>query len=225
MSASASASIDLRTPMLSASSSASRMPAVSTSRTGMPPMETVSLTRSRVVPGVAVTMARSRSTSRLNRLDLPTLGAADDGQRQAFMHDFAEGEAGQQFLQRRANGGDARQDLLVGDDGDIVFGEVDAGFHGGDQLDQLLLGGLQALGKCAFQLPRRDLRLVERLRIDEVAHRLGLRQIDAAVEEGAHGELARLGQPRAAQRSPSRPRGASTTGEPWQEISTTSSVV
>ena len=51
-----------------------RMPAVSTSWTGMPPMATVSLTRSRVVPGVAVTIARSRSTSRLNKLDLPTFG-------------------------------------------------------------------------------------------------------------------------------------------------------
>ncbi len=50
------------------------MPAVSTSLTGMPAMATVSLTKSRVVPGVAVTMARSRSTSRLNKLDLPTLG-------------------------------------------------------------------------------------------------------------------------------------------------------
>ena len=88
------------------------MPAVSTSRTGMPSMATVSVTRSRVVPGVAVTMARSRSTRRLNRLDLPTLGRADDGQRQAFMHNFAESEAGEQFLQRRADRGDARQNLL-----------------------------------------------------------------------------------------------------------------
>ncbi len=73
-SASASASIDLRMPIDSASSRASRMPAVSTSLTGMPPIATVSLTRSRVVPGVAVTMARSRSTRRLNKLDLPTFG-------------------------------------------------------------------------------------------------------------------------------------------------------
>ena len=73
-SASASASIDFLIPMLSASSRARRIPAVSTSLTGMPPMETVSVTKSRVVPGVAVTMARSRSTRRLKREDLPTFG-------------------------------------------------------------------------------------------------------------------------------------------------------
>ena len=66
--------MDFRTPMLSASSEVWRIPAVSTSFTGMPPIATVSLTRSRVVPGIAVTIARSRSTSRLNKLDFPTFG-------------------------------------------------------------------------------------------------------------------------------------------------------
>ena len=90
------------------------------------------------------------------------------------------------------------QNLLVRNDRDIVFGEVDAGFHDGDQIDQLLLDGLQALGQRAFELAGRDLRLVERLRVDEVANGFGLGQVDASVEEGAHGELAGLGQARAA---------------------------
>ncbi len=54
------------------------------------------------------------------------------------------------------------------------------------------------LDKRSFKLTRRHLRLVKRLRFDKIAHRLRLRQIDAAVEKGAHGEFARLGQPRAA---------------------------
>ena len=74
MSASASASRDLRTPRHSVRRAACEFRRCRPIATGMPPMETVSLTRSRVVPGVAVTMARSRSTRRLNRLDLPTLG-------------------------------------------------------------------------------------------------------------------------------------------------------
>ena len=37
-----------------------------------------------------------------------------------------------------------------------------------------------------------NFRLIERLRIDEVADRFRLRQIDAAVEEGTHRELPRL---------------------------------
>ena len=57
-----------------------------------------------------------------------------------------------------------------------------------------MLDRLQPLRERAFQLPRGDLRLVERLGVDEVADRFRLRQIDAAVEERSHGELARLGQ-------------------------------
>ncbi len=86
----------------------------------------------------------------------------------------------------------------VGNDRDVVFGEVDAGFHDGDQVNQFLLDGLQPLRQRAFELARRDLRLVERLRIDEVAHGFGLGEVDASVEEGAHGELAGLGEARAA---------------------------
>ncbi len=43
----------------------------------------------------------------------------------------------------------------------------------------------------------RDLGLVKRLRVDQIAHGFGLGQIDAAVEKRAHGELAGLGKPRA----------------------------
>ena len=39
---------------------------------------------------------------------LADVGTADDGQRQAFVDDFAVGEAGQQLLERRADVGDAR---------------------------------------------------------------------------------------------------------------------
>ena len=63
-----------RCPAISTRPAASRMPAVSKSLTGMPPIAAVSETRSRVVPGMSVTMARSCSSRRLNRLLLPTLG-------------------------------------------------------------------------------------------------------------------------------------------------------
>ena len=129
---------------------------------------------------------------------LADVGTADDGERQAFVHDFAVGEAGEQLVERRVNVGDARQNLRVGNDGDIVFGEVDAGFHHRDQVDELLLDRLEPLRQRAFELPGRDLRLIERLRIDQVADGLGLGEIDAAVEEGAHGELAGLGEARSA---------------------------
>ncbi len=37
-------------------------------------------------------------------------------------------------------------------DGDVVFGEVDAGFEEGDEFDQFLLDGFQAIGERAIEL-------------------------------------------------------------------------
>ena len=61
-------------PSDSTSSAPSRMPAVSYSFTGIPPIDAVSEIKSRVVPGMSVTIARSCSNSALNRLLFPTLG-------------------------------------------------------------------------------------------------------------------------------------------------------
>ena len=73
-------------------------------------------------------------------------------------------------------------------------------------------------------LLRRDARLVERGGVDQVADGLGLRQIDAAVEEGAQ-----VNSPGSARRAPASSARSTacrrTTGEPWQAISTTSSAV
>ena len=110
------------------------------------------------------------------------------------MDDLAVSKAGGKLIERFANGGDAFENGCVGQDGHIVFGEIDAGFEHGDQLNQLLLDRLQTPGESAFKLLRGDLRLVERLRVDEIADRFGLCEIDAAVEEGAHGELSGLGE-------------------------------
>ena len=63
------------TPMRSASSAPSRMPAVSVMRTGAPHISSVSSSVSRVVPGMEVTIARSVPMSALKRLDLPAFGA------------------------------------------------------------------------------------------------------------------------------------------------------
>ncbi len=98
-------------------------------------MATVSLTRSRVVPGVAVTMARSRSTRRLNKLDLPTLGRPTMASVSPLMDDLAVSEASSQLFERFADGGDALKNCGVGQNGNIVLGKIDAGFEHRDQLD------------------------------------------------------------------------------------------
>ena len=149
----------------------------------------------------------------------------DDGQRDAGMHQLAVGEARDQRAERRSIRCEPAQDLFGRRDADIVLGEIDAGFEQRDQFQQLLLHGPDPPRNRPFHLLRRDARLIQRGGFDQIADRLGLRQIDAAVEIRAQREFAGFGQPRAglARSAPSANR--STTGEPWQEISTTSSPV
>ena len=112
------------------------------------------------------------------------------------MHDLAVSESSGKLLERLAHGENAFEDCRAGQDRDVVFGEVDAGFEHNDQLDQLLFDWLQTSGESALELLGGDLRLVERLGVDQVADGFGLGKIDAAVEESTHGELARFGETR-----------------------------
>ena len=66
--------IVLSTPVFSISSVDSRMPAVSTRVTGIPPIEKDTSIVSLVVPGFLLVIARSRSIIALKRVDLPTFG-------------------------------------------------------------------------------------------------------------------------------------------------------
>mmetsp|Transcript_7177 Transcript_7177/g.28986 ORF Transcript_7177/g.28986 Transcript_7177/m.28986 type:complete len:211 (-) Transcript_7177:597-1229(-) len=75
MSAPAAAARERSTPIFSTSSSVSlRMPAVSKSVAGSPPMFTDASTTSRVVPSREVTIERSLRVSAFNKRDLPTFG-------------------------------------------------------------------------------------------------------------------------------------------------------
>src|SRR5581483_5994384 len=121
---------------------------------------------------------------------LPYIRASDDGKREAFVHDLAKRETFLKLRERRADVGDAGDGLFGGENGNVVFGEVDAGFEDGDEIHELLLDGLDAARDGSAELLGSDFRLVERLRIDEVADGFGLGEIDAPIEEGAHGELA-----------------------------------
>src|SRR5271165_5696197 len=110
------------------------------------------------------------------------------------MHDFPEGETDQQLSQWPANRRNVRKYLLVGNYRDVVLGEIHSRFQGGDQLHELLFCRLQTLGNGACELARGNLRLVKRLRFDQIAHRLSLREINAAIEKSAHGELTRFSE-------------------------------
>ena len=140
------------------------------------------------------------------------------------MHDLAIGERRFERRQRFADSGDPLGNLLRCCHRHIVFGEVDSGLEQRDQLYQLLFEGLQPMRERALELLRCYFGLVKRLRVDQVAHRFGLGQVEPAVQKSAHGELAGLGQTRAPATASST-MCRSTTGAPWADISTMSSVV
>src|ERR1700730_17370159 len=144
--------------------------------------------------------ARRGSDNRALTLDqtvkqarLPYVGATHNGQGEAFVHDFAVSEAGGQLLERSAERSDVLEDCGSGHDGNVVLREVDARLQQRNQLNQLLLNRLQALGKSSVKLLRRNFRLIQSLRVDKVADRFGLREVNASPEKGSHGELARFG--------------------------------
>ena len=195
--ASASASRLRAMPSCSTSSTASRRPAVSTSSRGIPSSEMRSVTRSRVVPGVAVTMARSRSTSRLKSELLPALGRPTIASVSPSCTMRPRANEASSAASGGIELGDAASDLGLRRDVDIVFGKVDAGFEQRDQFDQGLLHGRDAAAERAAHLAGGLARLGERLRVDQVADRLGLRQVELAGEKCALSEFAGLGQPRA----------------------------
>jgi hypothetical protein len=113
---------------------------------------------------------------------------------------------------------------------DLLLGEVQRGLHQHAQGDDALGQGLDLLREGAGQRAGGAARGGLGAGVDQVGHRLGLGQVQLVVQEGALGELARLGQ---AQGQPSaapalRQRASSscsTTGPPWACSSSTSSPV
>src|SRR5580704_18676516 len=110
------------------------------------------------------------------------------------MHDLAVREGRGQLREGLADGADSFKNSWVRQDRDVVFSEIDARLEHSDQVNQPLFHWLQALGQSALELLGGDLRLVKRLGVDQIADRFGLGEIDAAMEEGAHGELSGLGE-------------------------------
>ena len=113
------------------------------------------------------------------------------------MHDAPAGKGRLQRRQRRRQLADAPRNLGLRRHVHIVLGKVDARFEQRDQLHQRLLHRLHAPAQRAAHLARGLARLGQRLRLDQVAHRLGLRQVQPAGQKCALRKLARLGQPRA----------------------------
>ena len=128
---------------------------------------------------------------------LAGVGAADDGEGQAVVHDAAAGKGGFERSERRGERGDAARDLLARRHLQIVFGKIDAGFEQSDKFDERLLDGRDAAAKRAAHLAGGLARLGKGLRFNQVANGFSLREVEPAGEKGALRKLPRLGQPRA----------------------------
>ncbi|MFO1400345.1 MAG: hypothetical protein U1F30_03905 [Steroidobacteraceae bacterium] len=119
-------------------------------------------------------------------------------------------QRGQALLQLRA----ACDHAAAGERLDVLVGEVDGRLHlhpqRGEPLDQRVDG----VRELAPERAQRGARTGRRGRVDEVDHRLRLRQIEPPVEEGALGN-----SPARARRQPSATarctRVLSTTAPPW----------
>ena len=188
-------------------------------------MSAVSVTRSRVVPGIGVTIARPARSSALNRLDLPTFGlppiatrAPSRISRPRLASQSSVAELALDRSQRRAR-------FACLDEVIALVRKIERRLELRGQIEQLGVDLGDALGQRAFELIERRARLQRRDRVDEIGDRLGLHEIDPAVEKRAQRELAGLGEPRAQRRSPARRSACSTTGLPCALISTTCSPV
>ena len=89
-------------------------------------------------------------------------------------------------------------DLRGGDGGrvhiQLVVGEIEAGLETGAGVGQALDQGLDAPGESPLEATNRQAGPAGGGGLDEVGDRLGLGQIQLAVDEGALGELSRAGQ-------------------------------
>ena len=79
----------------------------------------------------------------------------------------------------------------------VVLAKINARFEQRDQFHQPLLHRAHAAAQRAAHLAGRLTCLRERLRLNQVAHGLGLSQIEFAGEKSALSKFARLSQPRA----------------------------
>jgi len=133
------ASRDFLIPMDSGLVSGVAQPAVSMSSTGMPSRETRSVTRSRVVPGVAVDDGAVALNEAIEKRGFTNVWAARRWPWRSLRGrcDVGKGlfERGEGDLDCFDLGGD----LSLWEEVDVVFGEVDAGFHCGDEAYKFLL--------------------------------------------------------------------------------------
>ena len=195
--ASRAAARDRSTPSRSMGSSLGVSPAVSTRCRAMSRRRAVSSMVSRVVPATGVTMARSMPSSVLSSDDLPALGRPTSATRSPSRSTRPRSTpASSRAVPSAASLSSARNSSRVGRR-DLLLREVNAGLDANQRPQRRRANRRRPRRKLPLELAQRQPPRRLGARVHQVHHRLSLRQVNAAIEEGAQRHLAGTGQPRA----------------------------
>ena len=178
--------------------SASRSPAVSTTCTGTPSIWIV--WRDLVARGAGNRRHDGQfgAGQRVEQRALADVGLAGQHHRHAFGQAARPGACGRAPARdRRAIASSRPRASALLEKVDLLFGKVERGLDQRAQLDEALRQRVDVARERAGQRARRRARGRFGVGVDQVGDRLGLRQVELAVEERAQRELAGLRQSQA----------------------------
>mmetsp|Transcript_32493 Transcript_32493/g.76308 ORF Transcript_32493/g.76308 Transcript_32493/m.76308 type:complete len:400 (-) Transcript_32493:129-1328(-) len=132
---------------------------------------------------------------RIEQRALADVGLAGEHHLQAVAQQGALAGAGLDGAQLRRQAVEPSEGIGLLEEVDFFLGEVERGFHQHAQLDELVAQHADLLAQRAAEGPARAAGGGFSAGVDQVGHGLGLGQVELAVQEGALGELSRLGQP------------------------------
>ena len=162
---------------------------------------------SRVVPAMGEVIAASRRASRFKRLDFPAFGGPTIATAMPSRSRSPRCPSARWRSISAAAGRSLRTISVFDLRRQVFVGKVDDGFEMGEELDQPLAPSRGRGPQFAVELAQSLAALRFGLGSDEVGDRLGLGQIELAVEKSAAGELAWLGEPQAERRERLHHRG------------------
>ncbi len=122
------------------------------------------------------------------------IGTAEEDSAGAFAEESAFGGGPGQELGEVAGGIEASEQGDTGFRIDVFVGKIDVGFDMGEDEEEIVAEGMDALGEMTGELGMGGVQGELGAGVDEVDHGFGLGEVESAVEEGAPGEFAGFGE-------------------------------
>jgi hypothetical protein len=132
---------------------------------------------------------------RVEQARLPHVRSPDDRNLQPFSNQPAAASIHQQRLGSGTQHVNRRRQLAGVDEVITLFGKIHRRFEPRDQVEERRVHVANRVRQRPFELIERRSRLQRGRRIDQVGDRLGLWQVDAAVQKRTQRELSRFGEP------------------------------